>query len=115
MLPAFFEWGSSSVWQSAAFAMRRSGVRSPSAPPQGSSHQQFSATHTYDEFPEMTYTWPVFSRFRASLMIPTTHNSPPRARGGRADHKPVEDLRTKTFFMPTMLEVEPEVASKIQA
>ena len=26
-------WGSSSVWQSAAFAMRRSGVRSPSAPP----------------------------------------------------------------------------------
>ena len=26
-------WGSSSVWQSAAFAMRRPGVRSPSAPP----------------------------------------------------------------------------------
>src|SRR5215207_9336029 len=38
-----FAWGSSSVWQSAAFAMRRSGVRSPSAPPKRFNHIQPAA------------------------------------------------------------------------
>src|SRR5262245_33841855 len=49
-------WGSSSVWQSAAFAMRRPGVRSPSAPPIESG--------TYGEAPLAVFV------FRAAMRRP---------------------------------------------
>jgi hypothetical protein len=47
-------WGSSSVWQSAAFAMRRSGVRSPSAPPKDST--------TYGYLPGSLFRFGTLSR-----------------------------------------------------
>ena len=57
----------------------------------------------------------LFSEFKASFCLRLSGNRPPREREGRQTKSYLEEVRTRDSSMQTMLEVEPKVASKIQA